>query len=191
MHSCLEPHTPLTLSFSTGEKSRKQPWNPHAHGKSQMNAMLENPSQPLPAISKMPQTAHEFTKVWKHQCKTDDEKYQLLLKLGGQELGRIFKAEVSMGFLGEFLFILHSCLDDRDTEDIFNILMQLSKTSRFDLSLKFLSEKEKTVTSELINRLEEIISQRRDAAPESEDKEANNMEMLQELRTIYGVASSS
>lgn len=189
MPSCLEPHTPLTLSFSTGEKSHKQPWNPHAHGKSQMNVMLENPSQPLPAISKMPQTAHEFTKVWKHQCKTDDEKYQLLLKLGGQELGRIFKAEVSMGFLGEFLFILHSSLDDRDTQDVFNILMQLSKTNRFDLSLKFLSEKEKT--SELINRLEEIISDRRYAAPESEDKKANNMEMLQELRTIYCVASFS
>ena len=175
----------LTSSFVllTGENSRKQPWNPHAQGTSQ--TLLVNSDQPFPVLSKTPQTAHEFTKVWRRQCKTDVQKYQLLLKLGSQELGRIFKAEISMGFLGEFLFILHNCLEDKDAMEVFNILKQLSKTSRFDLSLKFLGEEERNVTSKLIKRLEGTI------ASESEDNEESDMEMFQELRTIYGVVSSS
>ena len=171
------------LSFLTGEKSRKQPWNPHAQGKSQTTPV--NCGQPFLVISKAPQTAHEFTKVWRRQCKTDAEKYLLLLKIGGQELGKIFKAEISMGCLGEFLFILHSCLEDKDAMEVFNILKELSKTNRFDLSLKFLGEEERNVTSKLIKRLEEI------TASESEDNKGNDMEMFQELRRIYGVVSSS
>ena len=90
-----------------------------------------------------------------------------------------------MGFLGEFLFILHNCLEDKDAMEVFNILKQLSKTSRFDLSLKFLGEEERNVTSKLIKRLEGTI------ASESEDNEESDMEMFQELRTIYVVVSSS
>lgn len=69
--------------------------------------------------------------------------------------------------------------------EVFNILKQLSETSRFDLSLKFLGVEERNITSKLIKRLEEI------TASKSEDNEGSDMEMFQELRTIYGVVSSS
>ena len=153
--------------------------------------MTVNSDLPLPTLSKTPQTAHEFSKVWRRQHNKEIEKYQLLLKIGGEELGRIFKAEISMGFLGEFLLILHSCLEDKDTIDVCNILTQLTKTNRFDLSLKFLGEEERNVTSKLIKRLEEITLASESLASESEDNTTNNAKMFQELRTAYGVISSS
>lgn len=177
------------MSFLLGEQSRKQPWNPHAQAKSQTTPI--NSGLPLLANSKPPQTAHEFTKVWRRQCKTEIEKYQLLLKIGGQDLGRIFKAEISMGFLGEFLLILNNCLKNQDTVEVCSILTQLSKTNRFDLSLKFLGEEERNVTSKLIKRLEEVALAAESSESENKDKKVDSVEMFQELRTIYGVTSSS
>lgn len=141
----------------------------------------------MPSVSKLPQTAHEFTKVWKRQCKTEMEKYQLLLKIGGQELRTIFKAEISMGYLGEFLLVLHNCLEEKDTNAVFNILMQLSKTNRFELSLKFLGEDEKIVASKLLKRLEANTSGKESVDRESEEEKQKNVELIQELGKMYGV----
>ena len=174
--------------FLTGEQSRKQPWNPHAHGKLQTTST--NSNLPMPSVSKLPQTAHEFTKVWKRQCKTEMEKYQLLLKIGGQELRTIFKAEISMGYLGEFLLVLHNCLEEKDTNAVFNILMQLSKTNRFELSLKFLGEDEKIVASKLIKILEANTSGKESVDIESEEEKQKYVELIQELGKIYGVTLS-
>lgn len=179
----------ILVLFLTGEQSRKQPWNPHAQSK--LRTTSTNSSLPLPSVSKMPQTAHEFTKVWKRQCKTEIEKYQLLLKLGGQELTTIFKAEISMGYLGEFLLVFHSCLEDKDTNEVLNILTQLSKTNRFELSLKFLGEDEKVVASKLIKRLEANISATESLDRECKEEKQKNVELIQELGKTYGVTLSS
>ena len=166
----------------TGEQTRKQPWNPHAQGNSQTTHVHSDVS--LPTTMKTPQSAHEFSKVWRRQCKTEKEKYELLLKIGGQELGRIFKAEISMGFLGEFLSSLLNYLNVNDAKAVCDILLQLSKTNRFDLSLKFLGEEERKITSELIKRLEEV---NLEDDMENKCKVTKNVEILQELRKIYGV----
>lgn len=139
----------------------------------------------------MPQTAHEFTKVWKRQCKTELEKYQLLLTIGGQGLLTIFKTEISMGHLGEFLLVLHNCLEEKDTNEVFDILQQLSRTNRFDLSLKFLGEGEKIVVSKLFKRLEANISGTESVDREIEEERKNNVELIQELGRTYGVKISS
>lgn len=177
------------IIFLTGEKSRKQPWNPHAHSKSQTTST--NSNLPLPSVSKMPQTTHEFTKVWKRQCKTELEKYQLLLGIGGQGLRTIFKAEISMGHLGEFLVILHNCLDEKDTNKVFEILQQLSRTNRFDLSLKFLAKEEKVVASKLFKQLEANICGSESEDRESEGERKVNVELIQELGRTYGVTGRS
>lgn len=166
----------------TGEQTRKQPWNPHAQGNSQTTHVHSDVS--LPTTMKTPQSAHEFSKVWRRPCKTEKEKYELLLKIGGQELGRIFKAEISMGFLGEFLSSLLNYLNVNDAKAVCDILLQLSKTNRFDLSLKFLGEEERKITSELIKRLEEV---NLEDDMENKCKVTKNVEILQELRKIYGV----
>lgn len=139
----------------------------------------------------MPQTAHEFTKVWKRQCKTELEKYQLLLTIGGQGLLTIFKTEISMGHLGEFLLVLHNCLEEKDTNEVFDILQQLSRTNRFDLSLKFLGEGEKIMVSKLFKRLEANISGTESVDREIEEERKNNVELIQELGRTYGVKISS
>lgn len=139
----------------------------------------------------MPQTAHEFTKVWKRQCKTELEKYQLLLTIGGQGLLTIFKTEISMGHLGEFLLVLHNCLEEKDTNKVFDILQQLSRTNRFDLSLKFLGEEEKIMVSKLFKRLEANISGTESVDREIEEERKNNVELIQELGRTYGVTISS
>jgi len=180
---------PLERKDITGEKSRKQPWNPHAHSKSQTTST--NSNLPLLSVSKMPQTTHEFTKVWKRQCKTELEKYQLLLGIGGQGLRTIFKAEISMGHLGEFLVILHNCLDEKDTNKVFDILQQLSRTNRFDLSLKFLGEEEKVVASKLFKQLEANICGSESEDRESEGERKVNVELIQELGRTYGVTGRS
>ena len=176
----------------TGENTRKQPWNPHAQGKSQtVVATPTAQSATLSSSSKNPKTAHEFTKIWKRYCKTEEEKYQLLLKLGGNELRTIFKGEISMGLLGEFLLILNNCLNEKDSSDIFNILIGLSKTNRFDLSLKFLREEEKNAASSLIKRLEDVTSSRETFNKEVEEEKRKDSRRLLELSEIYGVTMAS
>lgn len=176
-----------TIVFLTGEKSRKQPWNPHAHGKPQTTSTNSNLSPP--SVSKMPTTTHEFTKIWKRQCKTELGKYQLLLGIGGQGLRTIFKAEISMGHLGEFLVTLHNCLDEKDTNKIVDILQQLSRTSRFDLSLKFLAEEEKVVASKLFKQLEANICGSELEDKGSEEEQKVKVELIKELGRTYGMTS--
>ncbi|RMX60372.1 hypothetical protein pdam_00021320 [Pocillopora damicornis] len=183
---------PLERKDITGENTRKQPWNPHAQGKSQ--TVIATPtaqSATLSTSSKNPKTAHEFTKIWKRYCKTEEEKYQLLLKLGGNELRTIFKGEISMGLLGEFLLILNNCLNEKDSSDIFNILTGLSKTNRFDLSLKFLGKEEKNAASSLIKRLEDVISSRETLDKEGEEERRKDSRILLELSEIYGITMAS
>ncbi|XP_068689131.1 coiled-coil domain-containing protein 103-like [Montipora foliosa] len=179
---------PLDRRDITGENSHKQTWNPHAQSK-----VVTNPpssEQILPAILKTPGSAHEFTKVWKRQCKTDKEKYKLLLKIGGEELGRIFKAEICMGYLGEFLVILQSCLEDKDIIEVLYILEKLSKTNRFDLSVKFLSEKERSIASKLMQKLEDTLVATECSGQGTEHK-GQYMKTFQEVRNSYGEAASS
>lgn len=178
---------PLERKDITGEKSGKQPWNPHAQGKSQTT--LTNSNLSLLPASKMPKTTHEFTKAWKRQCKTELDKYQLLLGIGGQGLRSIFKAEISMGHLGEFLVILHNCLDEKDTSKILVILQELSRTNRFDLCLKFLGEEEKVVASKLFKQLEANICGSELEDRESEEERKVYVELIQELGRTYGVTS--
>ena len=89
-----------------------------------------------------------------------------------------------MGFLGEFLLSLLNYLNVNDAKAVCDILLQLSKTNRFDLSLKFLGEEERKITSELIKRLEEV---NLEDDVENKGKVTKNVEILQELRKIYGI----
>lgn len=49
----------------------------------------------------------------------------------------------SMGLLGEFLLALNGAFQESDTAEVIGILDHLSRTSRFNLSVDFLGQKEK------------------------------------------------
>lgn len=96
-----------------------------------------------------------------------------------------------MGLLGEFLLILNNCLNEKDSSDIFNILTGLSKTNRFDLSLKFLGKEEKNAAFSLIKRLEYVISSRETLDKEGEEEKRKDSRRLLELSEIYGITMAS
>lgn len=52
-----------------------------------------------------------------------------------------------MGLLGEMLRVLRDEYSDSDNEDVLYILSQLAKSSRFNLSVTFLSDAENKAVS--------------------------------------------
>lgn len=104
----------------------------------------------------MPGTSAEFYRDWRRCLKSGKEKYQLLLKLEGKALSRIFQAELGFGLLGEFLTVLaeNVCHEDRDA--VLQILQSLSGTKRFGLNLDLLSTSEKESTRDLFRKLQSM-----------------------------------
>ena len=76
-----------------------------------------------------------------------------LCEVGGELMGKIFKTEISLGLLGEFVEILNGCWSDDDYFVVFSILIGLGKTNRFNLCVKFLNSTEKDLVNELFNKL--------------------------------------
>uniref|UniRef100_A0A672R2I0 Coiled-coil domain containing 103 n=1 Tax=Sinocyclocheilus grahami TaxID=75366 RepID=A0A672R2I0_SINGR len=103
---------------------RKQPWNPVPFSTKHKSASSEKPQ--LSEIQ--PRSASEFIR----DC--------LLVSLGGKALQEIFRTEVGLGLLGEFLLILSQCLKSGDEEIVIGVLDGLSRTGRFGLNLSLLSQ---------------------------------------------------
>lgn len=110
----------------------------------------------LQELEQLPGTSAEFYRDWRRCLKSGKEKYQLLLKLEGKALSRIFQAELGFGLLGEFLTVLaqNVCHEDRDA--VLQILQSLSGTKRFGLNLDLLSTSEKESTRDLFRKLQSM-----------------------------------
>ncbi|NXU21993.1 CC103 protein, partial [Thalassarche chlororhynchos] len=132
-------------------KRRNVLWNPcAAHAKAPQASDVEIPQE----LDQLPGTSAEFYRDWRRCLKSGKEKYQLLLELGGNALGRIFQADLGFGLLGEFLTVLaeNVCHEDRDA--ILQILQSLSGTKRFGLNVDLLSESEKESSRDLFRKLQ-------------------------------------
>lgn len=108
----------------------------------------------LQELDQLPRTSAEFYRDWRRCLKSGKDKYQLLLKLGGEALGRIFQADLGFGLLGEFLVVLaeNVCREDRDA--VLQILRSLSGTKRFGLNVDLLSEPERESSRGLFGKLQ-------------------------------------
>ena len=136
-----------------GLTKRNQPWNPCATKKEETCA--ENTNKDTTAVvMKVPNNTHEFLKQWRQYGKNTTDKYGFLVKIGGQKLQEIFKLEISMGLLGEIVYVLHENWNTVDVNCIYAILYNLSLVKRFSLSLQFLSKDEKEAVTKLVNDLE-------------------------------------
>ncbi|XP_031456729.1 coiled-coil domain-containing protein 103 [Phasianus colchicus] len=143
---------PLEKKDKMGNK-RNVLWNPCAgHSRGQQAAEVEIPQE----LEQLPGTSAEFYRDWRRCLKSGKEKYQLLLKLEGKALSRIFQAELGFGLLGEFLTVLaeNVCHEDRDA--VLQILQSLSGTKRFGLNLDLLSTSEKESTRDLFKKLQSM-----------------------------------
>ncbi|NXO96307.1 CC103 protein, partial [Certhia brachydactyla] len=104
-------------------------------------------------LYQLPGTAGEFHRDWRRCLKSGTEKYQFLLELGGEALGRIFQADVGFGLLGEFLTVLAENIHPRDRASILHILQSLASTKRFGLNVALLSQEEKESSQDLFRKL--------------------------------------
>ncbi|XP_059494724.1 coiled-coil domain-containing protein 103 isoform X2 [Stegostoma tigrinum] len=143
---------PLDLQDNLG--ARKQPWNSCAQSTSIKDSVQVGLFQHSHC---QPKTAAEFNRDWRRYYSTEAEKYSLLLNLGGQLLGNIFRTEIGFGYLGEFLIILCNNFQSTDGQAVYWILLHLSQTQRFDLNVDFLSSSEREKGIQLFQMLQQAL----------------------------------
>ncbi|NXC41310.1 CC103 protein, partial [Penelope pileata] len=141
---------PLEKKDKMGSR-RSVLWNPCAgHARGQPASDVQVPQE----LDQLPGTSAEFYRDWRRCLKSGKEKYQLLLKLEGKALGRIFQADLGFGLLGEFLTVLAENVCHEDRGAVLEILQSLSGTKRFGLNLDLLSVSEKESTRGLFRKLQ-------------------------------------
>ncbi|XP_008945549.1 PREDICTED: coiled-coil domain-containing protein 103, partial [Merops nubicus] len=143
---------PLEKKDKLGER-RSVLWNPCAV-----------PARALPAgdveipqeLDQLPRTSAEFYRAWRRCLKSGKEKYQFLLDLGGEALGRIFQADVGFGLLGEFLTVLAENIRREDRDAVLQILGSVAGTERFGLNVALLSGPERESSRALLGKLHSL-----------------------------------
>lgn len=169
---------PLDKKDKISEIEKLQaPWNPHATAKDGKGIK----SEPLEEDkSKIPKNGHEFARDWKRYCKTNSDKYDFLIRIGGEQLGIIFKLEIAFGLLGDILVAMEECFIPSDVDVVVSILDSLSKADRFALSLDFLSTVEKDCCQKLFLKMQCLLDAASHEVNFSEDS-------LQSLMQTYNV----
>ncbi|XP_038836576.1 coiled-coil domain-containing protein 103 isoform X2 [Salvelinus namaycush] len=134
---------------------RKQPWNALASTDKGQNQTSCDEIGLKPQLSEFqPRTASEFSRDWRRfGSEKPEDKYSLLLSLGGEGLRDIFRAEVGFGLLGEFLVFLSSGLQPGDEATVIGVLEGLSNTPRFGINMSLLSRAEREACGELFQNL--------------------------------------
>lgn len=136
----------------------KQPWNSAAARSKPQTDLPRKQDQHTQGDMKVPNSGQEFARDWQQLFKTVDQRYTYLLKAGAAHLGRIFKTEVSFGLMGDILAALIT-FPQEDVSTVLDILDSLRSSSRFSLSLQFLSKREKEVCEQLFLKLFQTIEQ--------------------------------
>ncbi|KAM6295409.1 dynein axonemal assembly factor 19 [Aegotheles albertisi] len=150
---------PLEKKDKMGDRM-KVLWNPcAARTKAPPASDVEIPQE----LDRLPGTSAEFYRDWRRCLKSGKEKYQFLLELGGEALGRIFQADLGFGLLGEFLTVLAENICHGDRDAVLQILQSLSGTKRFGLNLDLLSESEKESSRDLFGKLRSMSRDSRSA----------------------------
>uniref|UniRef100_A0A673MF01 Coiled-coil domain containing 103 n=1 Tax=Sinocyclocheilus rhinocerous TaxID=307959 RepID=A0A673MF01_9TELE len=144
---------------------RKQPWNPVPFSTKHKSASSEKPQ--LSEIQ--PRSASEFIRDWRRFAES-------------KALQEIFRTEVGLGLLGEFLLILSQLLD------------VLSRTGCFGLNLSLLSQADQKTCEELFHKLQVAVGDSSDTSmvceaslTHVEDDETDITAQLKALMGKYGI----
>ncbi|XP_029428775.1 coiled-coil domain-containing protein 103 [Rhinatrema bivittatum] len=141
---------PLERKDKLGEK-RNQPWNSCA---TPVNCQQDSSLEIVQGSSGEPKTSAEFNRDWRRYFSNGREKYQFLLRLGGKNLGRIFRVDLGFGLLGEFILVLAENFRSEDYDSVLQILRSFAQTRRFSLNLDLLSTAEKESCGDLFEKLQ-------------------------------------
>ncbi|XP_038610498.1 LOW QUALITY PROTEIN: coiled-coil domain-containing protein 103 [Tachyglossus aculeatus] len=167
---------PLERKDKTGGP-RAAPWNSHA--------TLAGPSQePTLELDQegacWPETSAEFQRDWRRRLRSGPERYRALLRLGGARLGRLFRADVGCGLLGEILVALADHAGPPDRPAVLDVLSGLARAGRFRLNLSLLSRPERESCRRLFRRLRAEI-------PPEDTPGRDEQGLLRELLHLYQV----
>eukprot|EP00116_Pleurobrachia_bachei_P009316 sb/3469578/ len=123
-----------------------QPWNVAS---SKDNYSLTEPAQSDLSTSSL-KTLTRFNREWR-KGKQPSDRFQLLLSMTEVDVLRVFHAEIGLGLLGEIIEVVQICFSEDQTEKVCELLTALPKCGRFDLSLNFLSQKEKLALKSVLD----------------------------------------
>eukprot|EP00045_Choanoeca_perplexa_P005503 m.46569 g.46569 ORF g.46569 m.46569 type:complete len:237 (-) comp13157_c0_seq8:1467-2177(-) len=134
---------PMTEDIAQLELKRSS-WSTSGREKERERRRLcQASSQPSLDLSQLTiERPQDFDRAW-HACQSNNQRYQLLLAVGGKQLHTLFKAGLGLTFLGEALAALCESKTVEDRDDISLLLRAFGRTERFDLTLEFLSDKDK------------------------------------------------
>ena len=105
----------------------------------------------------IPKTGQEFIRTWRRYHVSTDLRYDYLLHCGAHHLSTLFKLEVISGLLGEIITAFVN-FKMEDTTAVVDILDVIRSSSRFSLSISFLSKGEIKVCAELFYRLQHAVT---------------------------------
>ena len=128
----------------------KQPWNISA-GKSESLKIADGKYSTLTTCSVT--NFNQFNREWRRLTKDSKEQYTFIMGFQCETILKIFHAEIGLGLLGEIILVTNENYNVEHADNIANKLYTLSQCGRFDLSLRFLSQKELQVLQELLERL--------------------------------------
>ncbi|KAJ8320493.1 hypothetical protein KUTeg_002080 [Tegillarca granosa] len=137
-------------------KNFEQPWNIHA---SKVKDQSRTESTEIKQNTKsIPKDGQEFFRDWKRYYKTTEDQYKFLIQIGGEQLKKIFRAEISYGLLGDIIKALQEHFCDSDSLQVIEVLESLTHANRFSLSVQFLSSKEKSHCVDVLKNLKTYFS---------------------------------
>lgn len=118
-----------------------QKWNHLADKKATVNNTEVNDSISTPLQFNQPSNSFEFTRTWKRNCSSPKDKCDYLLSIKPEILKKCLDADC---MLGDIVIALDSNFKEYSNQipELFTIFQTVSTTSRFSLSLDFLSKDE-------------------------------------------------
>ncbi|KAL4221598.1 hypothetical protein ACF0H5_019855 [Mactra antiquata] len=151
-----------------------QPWNSSCTKKE--NTANKPDHENLPKEKEYPTTSQTFIREWRKLNKDMSLQYQYLIGMGGDRLGQIFKPEIGFGLLGEFACCLDCEFNKENKDNVLEILVKLSETNRFKLTVDFLSKKEKGYIISLFEKLTSCVND-----------DDDNVAVFDNLKSVYGI----
>jgi hypothetical protein len=134
-------------------------WNQAATNSSSSSTDIITPSESIINHQRSfltPRSITEFIQQWRRIA--NDMKLEYLSRL--DNLGNIFQTDIPTDLLHELPLLYQSNSSWNDAETIVNVLLNLTKSKRFELIKGFLTEKDKLELNRLFSRLCSFVSLR-------------------------------
>ncbi|KAI9206194.1 uncharacterized protein BJ171DRAFT_499061, partial [Polychytrium aggregatum] len=102
----------------------------------------------------VPKTMFEFERDWKSVKRDDEQAYKYFKVIPTTDYSKIFKNALDSDYLARIVEILQKCyIGSEPTDSIYLVLDSLSRLPRFEMTLMFMSKKDKTGLTAVLEHL--------------------------------------